>query len=89
MDSYEIFDLKNNTNSMNANGSKDKLVSFISQDISNLLIAGKSYSFQLKSIDSSDNIYTGEVFQETDCYKNAAKHTGFARAILSVYGYLQ
>ena len=95
MDSCSIFDLNTNTNTINASGNANKLVTCISKDISNLLSSGKSYSFQIRSIDNANSIYTGDTFKmsstvnESDYYKNAVKHSGFARAMLNIYGYLQ
>lgn len=79
--------LNNNTNAFIHSGSSNSLVTYISGDLSQFLEQGQATSFQLRTSKGINTFQPNEVWDIHD--KNRAARTGYGRAMLNVYGYLQ
>lgn len=81
---YDNRYISDNTNALNCSGSENELKTYTSANLSSFLTAGQGTLFQLRTSDSVPT--ASKTWGDYD--KNRAIKTGYARAMLNVYGYL-
>lgn len=81
--------LDDNTNAFVHSGSSNSLVTYVSGDLSEFLEKGKGTSFQLRTSKGVDTFSANSEWEMGTYDKNRAARTGYGRAMLNVYGYLQ
>lgn len=81
--------LDDNTNAFLYSGSSNSLVTYISKDLSQFLEKGKGTSFQLRTSKGVNTFSPNNEWEMGVYDKNRATRTGYGRAMLNVYGYLQ
>ena len=86
---YEHKWLNNNTNAFVHSGSPNSLVTYVSGNLSGFLEKGKGTSFQLRTSKGIDTFSANSEWDMGVYDKNRAARTGYGRAMLNVYGYLQ
>lgn len=85
---YDYRYINNNTNVLNCSGTATELKTFTDIDITDFIESGKATLFQLRtSINGND--FTDVSFGTSDYSKAKASRTGYARAMINVYGYLK
>ena len=83
---YDYRVISNNSNTLNATGTNNKMSVFESSDLSSVLEKGQTTLFQLRT-SNAPNSFTDSFFGNSDYSKARAARTGMGRAMLIVIGY--
>lgn len=83
---YDYRVISNNSNTLNATGTNNKMSVFESSDLSSVLEKGQTTLFQLRT-SNAPNSFTDSFFGNSDYSKARAARTCMGRAMLVVIGY--